>query len=137
MSESGATPKFEYQTPEEISQLPVIGGDDETDGSASEPGYVYLMWEDGTKNFKIGRTNNPERRRRELQTGNSRNLPMRYVPVSNMAAAEGAVKNAMKLHCKHIQEGGKEWFRPERGDSKEYAEQIFMDTVKGSQEEIS
>ena len=129
MSESGATVKFEYQTPEEISQLPVIGGADETDGSASVPGYVYLMWEDPTKNFKIGRAKNPERRHRQLQTGNPRDLPMRYVPVSNMATAEAAVKNAMKQHCKHLQEGGKEWFRPKRGDSKEYAEQIFMDTV--------
>ena len=66
-----------YQTPEEISQLPVIGGGEETDGgSYLASGYVYLIWENGTNYFKVGRTGTPSKRLSDLQTGNPRRLDM-------------------------------------------------------------
>ena len=70
-------------------------------GEGREQGYIYLMFEKGrggrpTNNFKVGRTNNPPRRRFNLQTGNPRKLKGMYKFVTDMDEAERKLINARK-----------------------------------------
>ena len=102
--------EFGYQTEEEIAALPTFPEPetDETDGPASGPGYVYFVTESGY-NFKVGRSVNPKRRRKSLQRERDGELKMKYVPVSNMLAAENRLLDAMR--GRFTQEPGTtEWF---------------------------
>ena len=110
---------FVFLTPEEIASLPAFpelesddkcGGSDEADGNASGPGYAYLVAEEGSgKYFKVGRTVDPVKRLKALQTGHPRKLIMKPVPVSDMAAAERDLLQTMReKFCKA--DGGTEWF---------------------------
>ena len=113
--------EFEFLTPEEIAALPVFpelesddkcGGSDEADGSGARSwrGYVYIVTEKGNKNvFKVGLTGNPDKRRQDLQTGQPRKLIMTPVQVSDMAAAERDLLQAMGEKFGKA-DGGKEWF---------------------------
>jgi hypothetical protein len=69
-------------------------------------GYVYLIWAEGTSHYKIGRTNNPAKRLKALQTGVSGNLQLiACVEYPNPASTETL------LHRKFngFRHGG-EWF---------------------------
>ena len=109
-----------YLTAEEIAKLKVFPETEETDGPASSEGYVYLVKEVGTNNFKSGRTADPKRRLRDLQTGNSNELEMIPVKVSDMAACEKRLLQEMKGQFEPTG-GGKEWFT---GDLEE-ARRVF------------
>jgi hypothetical protein len=105
--------EFKYQTPEEIAALkkfPEPEGD-ETDGPASSPGYVYFVTENGTNNFKVGRTVDPQRRLSELkrEQSQSQELRMRSVYVSNMLEAEQSLLDAMREKFSGTSRGT-EWF---------------------------
>lgn len=115
----------EEKNPEKTAALPEPAGDD-TDGPASIPGFVYLVNEEGSNFFKIGRAVDPDKRLADLQTAQPRKLEMNAVPVSNMAQAEACLKEVMKKHYSGTT-GGTEWFR---GDVAE-AEKLFKSTVKG------
>jgi hypothetical protein len=115
--------EFKYQTPEEIAALQKFPepDEDETDGPASSPGYVYFVTESGTNNFKVGRTVDPRRRHSELQReAQSRELRMRPVCVSNMLEAEQSLLRAMREKFRGTSRGT-EWFT---GDVAE-AQRIF------------
>ena len=123
--------EFKYQTSEEIAALLTFPEPeaDETDGgnSAHSSGYVYFVTENGNESvFKVGRTINPKRRRKTLQTAQPEKLNMKYVQVSDMANAERDLLKAMKK-CFPQARGGKEWFYGDVGE----AQDLFISTVKG------
>jgi hypothetical protein len=123
--------EFRYQTSEEIAALPTFPEPeaDETDGgkSAHSSGYVYFVTESGNENvFKVGRTVNPERRRKTLQTAQPEKLNMKYVKVSDMANTERDLLKAMKKWFSQAC-GGKEWFYGDVGE----AQDLFISTVDG------
>ena len=116
----------EEKNPEKTATLPEPEGDD-TDGSASVPGFVYLIHEKSRNFFKIGRAVDPDKRLADFQTAQPRKLEMKSKAwVSNMAQAEACLKEVMKKHYSGT-DGGTEWFR---GDVAE-AEKLFKSTVKG------
>ena len=122
MDDSG----LKYLMVEELdSQQVGEAPEDETDGGS----HVYLVWQDRTNDFKVGRTTNPIKHLRNLQTGNPKPLLMFFKPVSNMVAAERDLKAAMKQFCKGDLGGGTEWFKAKPGD-KTKVEEEFMRIAK-------
>ena len=113
-----------YHTAEEIAALPVFPETEETDGDGpfSSEGYVYFITEDGTDNFKIGLSGNPEQRRKSLQTGSAYALKMTIKKVSDMAACEKRLLEKMEEKFEPTG-GGTEWFT---GDVKK-ARRVFHD----------
>ena len=129
--------KSEFLSLEELAKLPVypepavLGGQEATDGDViAKTGYVYLIWENLTNYFKVGRTGNPRTRFRDLQTGNPRKLNPRFVEeVTDVLAAERDVKNAMAERYTGNLGGGTEWFRTDTGD-KQGVESTFQQAIQ-------
>ena len=98
-----------FLTSVELAEFPVL--DEETDGPSSSPeGYVYMMGEEGTKNFKIGKTKNPKKRLSDLQTGSSQTLKyVKVFAVSDMNETEAALHSAMEKKYQKVG-GGQEWY---------------------------
>ena len=106
------------------------------DGASNDQGYVYCIAEydrDGreTGYFKIGTAYNPEKRLRDLQTGNAHPLKIWRdckVEVLQRLDAEKATKKALKDY-KASQGGGTEWFEvPENEWQKLY--NLFYEAIK-------
>ena len=84
-------------------------------------GHVYLLNEEGTDKFKVGRSGDPEQRRDNLQTGNPNKLEITTTKeVSDMVGSEKRLLQEMKENFESTG-GGKEWFK---GD-KEEARKVF------------
>ena len=121
--------EFKYQTLEEIDALqtfPEPDGEEDADGPASAPGYVYFVTENGTNNFKVGRTVDPKRRSSELRSEWGQNLRMGPKCVSNMLEAERSLLGAMRADNQDfvcLKSRGTEWFS---GNVAE-AQSLFME----------
>ena len=98
-----------FLTSVELAEFPVL--DEETDGPSRSPeGYVYMMREEETKNFKIGKTQNLKKRLSDLQTGNSQTLKyVSIIIVSDMNETEAALHKAMEQKYQKVG-GGQEWY---------------------------
>lgn len=73
-----------------------------------QAGYIYLIWESGTNNYKIGKTTDLKRRLAQLQTGASRELKLQHsIWVSDMATVELALHQ--QFASRRIRKKG-EWF---------------------------
>ena len=98
--------------PELISESSV----EEVDGATNDRGYVYLLAEcRGGKpngNFKVGTATDPNKRKRDLQTGNVNELKFCGEPrlVSNRLSVEKRAHAALSKYAVY-EKGGKEWFR--------------------------
>ena len=122
-----------YLTEEELAQYPPLDQDesgDQVDGKSRRgPGYVYLIDEKGTKNFKVGLTCDPDRRLKELQREYGDNLSYRkIVEVSDKQAAENDVLSDMGgRYDKYDGEDdrGREWFQTP-GYNKKPIEKWFL-----------
>ena len=123
--------EFKYQTLEEIDALqtfPEPDGEEDADGPASEPGYVYFVTEIGTNNFKVGRTGNPKQRFSALRSKWGQNLQMRPEYVSNMLEAERSLLCAMRADNQdfvRLISRGTEWF----SENVAEAQGLFMEIV--------
>ena len=109
--------------PEEIAALPVFSNTVKTDGPASSEGYVYYITDD-MNNFKVGRSVDPYRRLRDLQTGNPNELKIITKKVSDMAECEKRLLEKMEKRFESTG-GGTEWFT---GDVKK-ARRVFHDVA--------
>ena len=73
-------------------------------------GFVYIIAEAGTTLFKVGRSNDPITRLRNLQSGNPRRLSIRaQFDVIDDAAAEASAHRAIAAYRANLG-GGTEWF---------------------------
>ena len=73
-------------------------------------GYIYIISERGTMYYKVGRSNDPDVRRGNLQTGNPRPLQiLRQWMVTDMTRAEAAVKRSVHRYKINLG-GGTEWY---------------------------
>lgn len=128
MAESEITEQLECLTFEEISQRTEFeGGGDETDGASHDgPGFIYIIWEEGTTYFKCGRSNKPSKRLGDLQTGNPRRLTISPKPVTVMSSAENDLLKVMDKDFASGFGGGKEWFR----GNKDKAQTIINEVAK-------
>ena len=72
--------------------------------------YVYVLRESGTNYYKIGITKNEaDKRRRQLQTGNPRDLVELYVfSAADRHAAESYIENKLARYMTNG--GGDEWY---------------------------
>jgi hypothetical protein len=96
------------------------------DGATNDEGYVYCIaeYEDGkeTGYFKIGTANDPEKRLRDLQTGNVRQLKSLneyQAHVSQRLDAEREAHRALEEYKVDLG-GGKEWFKVPQGEQKKF-----------------
>ena len=86
-----------------------------TDGARNDAGYVYCIAEydrgNRTGNFKVGTAVDPDKRLRDLQTGNVHQLKFLGQPqnVSHRLDAEKAAHTALSGYAIN-QGGGTEWF---------------------------
>ena len=97
-----------------------------------EERYVYLIEEDnlgaGATNFKIGRSDDPDTRRTNLQTGNPRRLTLvNYREVTDPVACEGILKNHLSGYHSTLG-GGTEWYTV-RSDRTSSFKGFFTRTV--------
>lgn len=68
---------------------------------------VYLIWEEGTTFYKIGKADNPLTRLKDLQTSHARTLTL----VTSVAVGSNALKKEAILHAKYKEYRIKgEWF---------------------------
>eukprot|EP01117_Protostelium_nocturnum_P009445 TRINITY_DN3369_c0_g1_i2.p1 TRINITY_DN3369_c0_g1~~TRINITY_DN3369_c0_g1_i2.p1 ORF type:complete len:255 (-),score=44.08 TRINITY_DN3369_c0_g1_i2:710-1474(-) len=73
-------------------------------------GYVYFIHEEGTSNFKIGMSLDPESRLAHLNTGNPRSLILKAKSeVADMLSAEKKLHELFKVKRSKLG-GGTEWF---------------------------
>ena len=78
--------------------------------------YLYIIHEKGTHYYKIGISDDPDKRLADLQTGNPRELERISVMKfdQNVKDVEGNLQQELKRYRKGIK-GGTEWFKfPER-----------------------
>ena len=105
-----------------------------SDGVSNDEGYVYCIaeYEDGRKTgyFKIGTTNNPDKRLQDLQTGNPRELKIWKEPllVSQRLDAEKAAHAAVEKY-KVDQGGGTEWFKVPQDEQDKFYD-LFCEAIK-------
>ena len=91
--------------------------------SLTKPGDVYLIREKPEKtavvvHYKVGQSNDREKRKSDLQTGNPRNLEFSSAfEVNDMNKAERAAKAALGEY-KCTLGGGIEWFTASVGDEE-------------------
>ena len=81
---------------------------------STKKGFVYLVVEEndpnGPLNYKIGQSENPEKRLPALQTGNPRRLIFKWkCAVNDMSAAEKSAKQAL-VQYRCTLGGGIEWY---------------------------
>ena len=90
----------------------VEAGKDEVDGGQRRgEGYVYLIVAANMKVFKVGLTNDPDRRIGELKR--EKNLELDFLAiklVSNMQEAENDILSAMGEVYEHADHLGREWY---------------------------
>ena len=100
----------------------------------NRPGYVYLLREEISFNeprtfFKVGRSIDPKRRHRCLQTGNARQLVfVDAVKVKDNVSCERRLKFDLSKYKSQLG-GGTEWFVIKSGEDKTL-EDLFHKTVK-------
>ena len=105
-----------------------------SDGASNDEGYVYCIaeYEDGreTGYFKIGTAYDLEKRLRDLQTGNARQLKIwkECQLVSQRLDAEKAAHAAVEEY-RVDQGGGTEWFKVPQGEQDKYYE-LFCEAIK-------
>ena len=73
-----------------------VGGFDSSFGDLAMN--IYLIWQDGTSLYKMGKANNPSKRLKELQTGHSGKLHL----IAEMPCSE-ALRKESYLHAKYKQ----------------------------------
>jgi hypothetical protein len=104
------------------------------DGATDDEGYVYCIaeYEDGkeTGYFKIGTTNDPKERLRNLQTGNARQLKIwrECKLASKRVTAEKEAQRALEKY-KADQRGGKEWFKVPQGEQEKFY-RLFCEAIQ-------
>ena len=110
--------EFRYQTKEEIAALKKFPepANDETDGPASGPGYVYFVTESDS-NFKVGRSVDPERRLKSLERERERELNIKYDHVSDMLEVENRLLEAMRERFRQ-EPGTLEWFHGDVAEAR-------------------
>ena len=87
-----------------------------SDGASNDKGYVYCIaeYKGGRESgyFKIGTAYDPEKRLKDLQTGNPRELKIWKEPqwVSQRLDAERAAHTALEEYKVNLR-GGTEWFK--------------------------
>lgn len=87
--------------------------------------YIYFIQEGNTHLYKVGRTNDPAKRLKELQTGNPRKLNMYHIiECYNMSAA---CRLELNLH-KYLagQKVLNEWYKLDKKHIKEIIKFIEM-----------
>ena len=109
--------------PESILKL---GPRIEADGAPNDKGYVYCIAEYdengmNTGYFKIGTAYDPDKRLKDLQTGNVRQLKIWGDPwlVSKRRDAEKATHKALEKYAVY-QGGGTEWFKVNLSEKEEF-----------------
>ena len=110
------------QSEEETFELPEsftesgLKLEEDIDGACNNAGYVYCIAEydrgNRTGNFKVGTAVNPDKRIRDLQTGNVHQLQFWGEPqfVSHRLDAEKAAHTALSDYAVNYG-GGTEWFK--------------------------
>lgn len=71
-------------------------------------GYIYLLKEEGTNNFKLGRAKQPKRRLRDLKTGNPRQI--RIVVTIKCADYKKTEIGIHKKYAHYRITGTREWY---------------------------
>lgn len=104
------------------------------DGASNDEGYVYCVaeYEGGKESgyFKIGTANDTEKRLRDLQTGNPRQLKTWKEPqlVSQRLDAERAAHTALEEY-KANQGGGTEWFKVPQNEQEKFYD-LFCEAIE-------
>ena len=105
-----------------------------SDGASNDEGYVYCIaeYEGGRESgyFKIGTAYDPEKRLRDLQTGNARQLKIwkECQLVSQRLDAETAAHAAVEKY-KVDQGGGTEWFKVPQDEQDKFYD-IFCKAIE-------
>lgn len=105
------------------------------DGASNDEGFVYCIaeYEDGkeTGYFKVGTANDPNKRLRDLQTGNIRQLKFWKdckKKVLKQLDAEKAAHRALKEYAVNLG-GGTEWFMVPQNKRDEFY-RLFCEAIK-------
>ena len=107
---------------------------DEVDGAANDDGFIYCIaeYDRGRKTgyFKVGTAKNPEKRLRDLQTGNVRKLDiwLQSQEISSRLTVETRAHQALSRYAVNLG-GGNEWFMASTDSEQRDFENRFFRAV--------
>ena len=113
---SSAASSLRVMSKEEIAALKVFGPDGPDGSLVDGQGYVYIIQEgDGyggaTSYYKVGSSDNLNKRLQDLQTGNPRPIGIvEHWQVHDKTSAERAAHNAVAGYASMLG-GGREWYK--------------------------